>query len=160
MVSRTSSFAVVRTSLLATLLAAPLAFGAVQPWAWGAMAVAAFLLLLFLSFASARQGRIRILWSPLYIPVGFIFLLGMIQFAGHLTMDFIATREGLLKLSTDLILFFLAGQLFAAQSPGPILGNDRELSGGLQRREEHNIDILSSPRLRWTLVLYTSLLAL
>src|ERR1035441_1855744 len=80
-VSRASTFALVRTSLLATLLAAPLAFGAVQPWAWGAMAVAAFLLLLFWSFASAHQGRIRILWSPLYIPAGFIFLLGMLPFA-------------------------------------------------------------------------------
>ena len=48
---RAPSFALVRTSLIATLLAAPLAFGAVQPWAWGALAVAAF----FLLFA----GRLR-----------------------------------------------------------------------------------------------------
>src|ERR1017187_8026493 len=123
-VSRTSSFAVVRTSLLATLLAAPLAFGAVQPWAWGTMAVVAFLLLLFWAITNVRQGRIKILWSPLYLPAGFIFLLGMIQFSGHLTIDSIATREALLKLSTDLILFFLAGQLFAVQSPGPPFVND------------------------------------
>ena len=44
----TSSYALVRTSLIATLLAAPLAFGAVQAWAWGALAVVAFLLLLLL----------------------------------------------------------------------------------------------------------------
>ena len=62
--------------LIATLLAAPLAFGAVQAWAWGALAVAAFLLLLFWSIAGARQGRLRILWSPLYLPAGFFFLLG------------------------------------------------------------------------------------
>ena len=119
--SRAPSFALVRTSLIATLLAAPLAFGAVQAWAWGALAVVAFLLLLFWSIASVRQGSLKILWSPLYLPAGLFFLLAMIQFAGHLTMDSIATREALLKLSTDLILFFLAGQFFSA----PALENGR-----------------------------------
>jgi O-antigen ligase len=107
-------YALARTSLLATLLAAPLAFGAVQEWAWGMMAVVAFLLFLLWSIAGAQQGRLRIFWSPLYLPAGLFFLLGMIQFAGHFTMDRIATRESLLKLSTDLMLFFLAGQLFSS----------------------------------------------
>ncbi len=44
--SRAASFVGVRTSLLVVLLAAPLAIGAVQPWAWGTMAVTAFLLFL------------------------------------------------------------------------------------------------------------------
>jgi O-antigen ligase len=113
---RPPSCALARTSLIATLLAAPLAFGAVQEWAWGTMAVVAFLLLLFWSIAGAQQGGLRILWSPLYLPAGAFFLLGMIQFAGHLTMDPIATREALVKLATDLILFFLAGQLFSTAS--------------------------------------------
>jgi hypothetical protein len=65
-------------------------------------------------FRACAQGRLKILWSPLYVPAGFLFLLGMIQFAGHLTMDSMATREALVKLSTDLILFFLAGQIFSA----------------------------------------------
>ena len=77
---RPPSYALARTSLIVTLLAAPLAFGAVQEWAWGAMAVVAFLLLLFWSIAGARQGGLRILWSPLYLPAGLFFLLGMIQF--------------------------------------------------------------------------------
>src|ERR1035437_5452511 len=125
--SRAPSFALVRISLLATLFAAPLALGAVQAWAWGTMAVAAFFLLLFWSIASVRQGRIRILWSPLYVPAGLIFLLGVIQFSGHLTMDSLATREAMLKLSTDLILFFLAGQVFSAQVKPLHFLNDREL---------------------------------
>jgi O-antigen ligase len=158
--SRAPSFALVRISLLATLFAAPLTIGAVQPWAWGAMAVAAFFLLLFWSFASARQGRIRVLWSPLYLPAGFMFLLGMIQFTRHITMDPFATREAMLKLSTDIILFFLAGQLFSAQSSGPFFVNDRELRGGRRRSEAPETDFLFSPRLRWTLLLYTFLLAL
>ena len=78
----------------------------------------AFLLLLFWSIAGVRQGSLKILWSPLYLPAGLFFLLGMIQFAGRLTMDPIATREALLKLSTDLIFFFLAGQLFCAPASG------------------------------------------
>jgi polysaccharide export outer membrane protein len=102
--------------LLATLLAAPLAFGAVQEWAWGAMAVGAFLMLLLWSIAGARQGHLKILWSPLYVPTLLFLLLGTIQFSAHRTLDPIATRESLLKLSTALIFFFLAGQLLAIRA--------------------------------------------
>jgi O-antigen ligase len=145
---------------MATLLAAPLAFGAVQEWAWGAMAVVAFLLLLFWSIAGVRQGGLKILWSPLYLPAGLFFLVGMVQFAGHLTMDPIATRESLLKLSTDLILFFLAGQFFSA----PASARARLFTGGTRsdmlRPAGVEGDILSASPLRWTIVLYTFLLAL
>ena len=103
--------------MLTVLLAAPLAFGAVQPAAWGALAVAAFLLFLLWAGAGARQGTLRLLWSPLYLPAGFFFLLGIIQYAAHLTMDAMGTREALLKLATDLVFFFLALQLCAA-APG------------------------------------------
>jgi O-antigen ligase len=109
-----STHALVRASLIAVLLAAPLAFGAVQPWAWGALAVLAFSLFLIWSIAGTRQGGLRIYWSPLYVPAGLFFLLVTLQFAGHLTMDRLATRESLLKLATDLIFFFLAHQLFSA----------------------------------------------
>jgi O-antigen ligase len=154
------AYALIRTSLIATLLAAPLAFGAVQEWAWGALAVVAFLLLLFWSIAGARQGGMRIFWSPLYLPAGLFFLLGMIQFAGHLTMDPIATRESLLKLSTDLILFFLAGQLFSAPASAREPFAERWARGGTQHRGGTGSDILSAPGLRWTLVVYTFVVAL
>jgi len=108
--------------LLAILLAAPLAFGAVQEWAWGAMAVGAFFALLFWSIAGARKGNLKILWSPLYLPALLFLLLGAIQFFVYRTLDPIATRESLLKLVTDLIFFFLAGQLLAA-------GGERKLRG-------------------------------
>ena len=158
---RPPSYALVRTSLIATLLAAPLAFGAVQEWAWGAMAVVAFLLLLFWSIAGVRQGGLKILWSPLYLPAGFFFLLGMIQFAGHLTMDPIATREALLKLSTDLILFFLAGQFFNALASASEPLAEKWASGrhGLAAGERE-ATFCPLPLLRWTLVVYTFLLAL
>ena len=160
LVPRPPSYAVARASLLATLLAAPLVFGAVQEWAWGALAVVAFLLLVFWSIANARQGSLKIFWSPLYVPAVLFFLLGTIQLAGHLTMDRIATREALLKLSTDLILFFLAGQFFipSAAARAPLTRSGTRSDAG--RNGEAGSDILSSPALRWTIVVYTFLLAL
>ena len=157
---RAPSFALVRTSLIATLLAAPLAFGAVQPWAWGALAVAAFFLLLFWSIASVRRGSLKILWSPLYFPAGLFFLLATIQFAGHLTMDSMATREALLKLSTDLIFFFLAVQFFNTPALEKGQVPKSPIRGGPPRVERENSDILSNSLLRWTLVAYTFLLGL
>ena len=157
---RWPSYALIRASLIATLLAAPLAFGAVQEWAWGAMAVVAFLLLLFWSIAGVRQGSLKILWSPLYLPAGLFFLVGMVQFAGHLTMDPIATREALLKLSTDLILFFLAGQFFSAPDSISARLSRSGTRSDTPRTDGAGGDILSASPLRWTIVAYTFLLAL
>jgi O-antigen ligase len=154
------SYALARTSLIATLLAAPLAFGVVQEWAWGALAVMAFSLFLLWSIDGVRQGRLRIFWSPLYLPAGLFFLLGMIQFAGHLTMDRTATRESLLKLSTDLIFFFLAGQLFcgpASEPPPLIAGATRGVEVRVAREKN---DILSACPVRFVIVAYTFSLAL
>ena len=158
--SRAPSFPLMRTWLIATLLAAPLAFGAVQAWAWGVLAVLAFLLLLCWSIASVRQGGLRIYWSPLYLPAGAFFLLGIIQFAGRLTMDSIATREALLKLSTDLILFFMAGQLFSASASARTFRAGGATSAETPRSARAQGSILSAPPLRWAIVVYTFLLAL
>ena len=103
-----------RTLLFATLLAAPLAYGAVQGWAWASLAGLASVLLFLWGFGCVEQGALRIAWSPLYLPALLFLLLGTIQFFTHRTLDPIATRESLLKLVTDLIFFFLAGQLLAA----------------------------------------------
>jgi O-antigen ligase len=74
--------------------------------------------LLFLwGLGCVQQGRIKIVWSPLYLPALLFLLLGTIQFFAHHTLDAIATRESLLKLLTDLILFFLATELLASGSP-------------------------------------------
>ena len=156
---RAASFALVRTSLLVVLLAAPVAIGAVQPWAWGALSLSTFLLFFAWSIASARQSSVKIRWSPLYVPAGFIFLLGIIQFTGRLTMDRIATREALLKLSTDIILFFVAAQLFSGQSSRR-LSDIRNPRHEVARHQRAQPSFLSSPAFRWTLVVYTFLLSL
>jgi O-antigen ligase len=108
------------------------------------MAVVAFFLLLGWSRAGMRQRSVKITWSPLYLPAGCFFLIGTIQFAARLTMDPIGTREALLKLSTDLILFFLAVQLFGVRpnGVGPQVGAEGDRV------------------LRWTILAYTFVLAL
>jgi len=106
-------FSATRGLLVLTLLAAPLAFGAVEPWAWAALYVLAFLLLICWAMGSVRQGTLRIIWSPLYLPAALFLILGAVQYFGHLTLDPYGTREALIALAADGILFFLAVQLFA-----------------------------------------------
>jgi hypothetical protein len=162
-------FAVTRALLVTTLLAAPLPFGAVQEWAWGTLAVLAFLLLLLWSIGSAQQGALSVVWSPLCMPAGLFFLLGMIQFSGHLTLDPIATRESLLKLATDLILLFLALQLFGAPAERATLCSSGHSREGASPRLPQNSAPEAAVRgaagssvrtLGWTIVVYSFILSL
>lgn len=104
--------------LIATLLAAPLPFGAVQPWAWASLLLLVLLSLLLWAVGSVQQGVLRIVWSPLYLPAGLFLALGVLQYFGSFTLDRYSTRDSVLSLAADLIVFFLAGQLFATGSPG------------------------------------------
>ena len=99
--------------LLVTLFAAPLAFGAVQPWAWATLAMVALLSFAWWAVASVRQGVVRIVWPPLYLAPLAMLALGAAQLFSHSTLDPIATRESLLKLASALIFFFLAAQLLS-----------------------------------------------
>ena len=108
--------AVTRTLVTATLFGAPLAFGAVLPWAWATLSVLASFSLLLWAVGGVRRGAVRIHWSPLYLPALLFLVLGAIQYFGYFTVDRVGTREAALKLATDLILFFLAGQLWANSS--------------------------------------------
>jgi O-antigen ligase len=106
------AFSAARFLLLAALLAAPLAFGAVQPWAWASLAFAALLALLLWAAGNILQGELRMVWSPLYVPAALFLLLAAVQHAGRFTFDPMATREALVKLAAYLIFFFLTAQLF------------------------------------------------
>jgi len=106
-----------RIGLVALLCAAPLAFGAVQVWAWSALAVVSVGLLFFWGIGCACQKALTIRWSPLYAPALLFLLLCVIQFLVGLSLDKVGTREALIKLTTYLLLFFLGGQLFATASP-------------------------------------------
>jgi O-antigen ligase len=106
-----------RVALVATLTLATLAFGAVQAWSWGLMTVLAAATLLLWAWAAAGRGLVRIAWTPLYVPAAVFLLVGFVQFAGHFTADLAATRESLVKLVADLLIFFLACQLWVSASP-------------------------------------------
>jgi len=103
---------VARILLVAALLGAPLAFGAVVPWAWVALGLVASVALFLWAQGSIRQGEVKLVWSPLYIPLAIFFLLGVAQYAARLTLDTSETRQALVLLATDLVFFFLAAQLF------------------------------------------------
>jgi O-antigen ligase len=102
-----------RVGLLAAAFAAPLAFGAVQTWAWTTLLVVGLLLLFTWAAGCAQQRAVKLFWSPLYIPGTLFLLLGVVQFFAHLTADAFATRQSLLGFATGFIYFFLAGQVFA-----------------------------------------------
>jgi O-antigen ligase len=84
----------------------------------------------------------------------------MIQFAGRLTMDPVATREALLKLSTDIILFFLAGQLCMTRDSDRARREGSGTRRALPGSRAPGTEILSATALRWTLLLYGFFLAL
>jgi O-antigen ligase len=117
--SDTPAWATARVVLVATLVLASVAFGAVQAWAWGAMIVLAAVAVVLWGFGTARQDTIRVAWTPLYVPAGAFLLLGCAQHFAQATADPISTRESLTKLAADLIVFFLATQLWSAGS-GPL----------------------------------------
>jgi len=109
-------FSRARVLLIATLLASPFAFGAVEAWAWAALYILSFAGLAFWAIGNVRRRAVRIIWSPLYVPATLFLLLGVVQYLGHLTVNSSETREALIKLITDVVLFFLAGQLFGEVS--------------------------------------------
>lgn len=110
------SLRVARILLVFMLMAAPLAFGAVQTWAWASLALIAALLLILWAVGCLQRRTVTIYWSALYIPAALFLLLGIGQLAGHLTLDPFETREALVQFGSDLVFFFLAGQLWADAS--------------------------------------------
>jgi len=106
-----------RTILIATLFLGALAFGAVQAWAWALTSILAAGSLLLGAWPAVERGRARIRWSPLYLPAVIFLLIGILQFELGLSADGVATREALVKLSTDIVIFVLACQLWQDSSP-------------------------------------------
>lgn len=105
-------------SFATLLFLAPLAFGAVEPAAWGAISVATAALLAFWANHIARSREAAIHISPLYILGLLFFALAAFQLLDNRSLDPFSTRESLLKLGADLGLFFLAGQLWSQARSG------------------------------------------
>ena len=107
------AFSLARLLLVAALVGAPWAFGAVVTWAWMALGFVACLAVLLWAVGSVQQGALKLVWSPLYLPVALFFLLGLVQYLARLTLDRAETRQALVLLAADVVFFFLAIQLFA-----------------------------------------------
>ena len=111
-----SVWASARVMLVGLLMIAPLLFGAVQSWAWGGITALAVALLLLWGIGSTQRGAIRVLWSPLVIPIVATAILAATQMVGGASQDYIATREAFIKLITYGILFFITQQLYLSAS--------------------------------------------
>jgi O-antigen ligase len=107
------ALSIARILLVATLVGAPWAFGAVGTWAWVSLGLVACLALFLWALGSVQQGALKFIWSPLYIPLAMFFLLGLAQYGARLTFDTSETREALVLLAADVIFFFLTVQLFS-----------------------------------------------
>jgi hypothetical protein len=106
------TFSVARMLLGLTLMAAPLPFGAVYTWAWASLTILTLLVLILWMAGSIQDGRLRIGYFSVYLPLALFLVLGLIQLSFHLTLNPIATKESLLKLATYFVLFFVVIQLF------------------------------------------------
>jgi hypothetical protein len=110
-----------RVLLIGTICAAPWAFGAVQSWAWGSLMVLSLLALILWAGGCAHRGVLKISWSPLYWPFLAFLILAAVQLLAGFTADHGATREAVLKIVTNLVFFFLAGQLLTHPDNGRTL---------------------------------------
>jgi O-antigen ligase len=112
------AFSIARILLVATLMCAPLAFGAVNSWAWMALGLAACVVLFLWAAGGVQERVLNLIWSPLYIPLAMFFLLGLAQYCSRHTVDRYETRQALVLLATDIAFFFVTVQLFGEVSRG------------------------------------------
>ncbi len=115
-------FAAARLLLLGLLLAAPLAFGAVEPWAWGTLIVMAALVMVCWAFGCLREKRITLLRTPLYIPALMFAAIGILQSTTGSTLNPIGTRDDLVLYAAYFIIFAISATLFAKASAQYWLG--------------------------------------
>jgi O-antigen ligase len=111
-----SPSSIARVLLLASLMGAPWAFGGVITWAWIALGLVASTALFLWAAGNVQQGTLKLIWSPLYVPLLMFFLYGFLQYRFKLTLDASETREALVLLAADVIFFFLSIQLFSTAS--------------------------------------------
>ncbi|GEM_PF-194165 len=112
-------FAAARFLILLILFLSPLAFGAVEPWAWGIIGLASICSFMLWGLGNLRRDLLRVTWTPLY-SIGILFLLfAGVQYFFHLTEDRAGTWESILKFATDFLIFFLASQVWGTGAKHP-----------------------------------------
>jgi O-antigen ligase len=116
-------FSAARVCLVSLLLAAPLAFGAVQPWA--SAALIGLVVLAFFCWAAgcARLQSILVAWTPLYVPALLFLALAVVQLMSGRTADPTGARDSIIVYCAYILLFALTATLFAnTQRPWNLLG--------------------------------------
>jgi O-antigen ligase len=105
-----------RLLLIVLLMALPLAFGSVQPWAWAALIVCTFFTTLLWTAGCVTARQLSVSWTPLYFPLLLLLLVIVVQRIWNVTFDPISARESGVKLLAYVILFFLSRELFGRAS--------------------------------------------
>jgi O-antigen ligase len=106
-------FSAARACLICLLLAAPLAFGAVQPWAWASLIGLVVLALFCWAGGCVGMQKIALAWTPLYVPALLFLALAAGQLLTGRTADPTGARDSILLYGAYVLLFALAATLFA-----------------------------------------------
>jgi len=106
------AYTAARVLLIGLLIGAPVMFGATEVWAWVSLGILTCLALLLWVIGSLRLPTLHLIWSPLYIPIASFIALAFLQYWAGFTLDRSETREALVLMCADVVLFFLAVQLF------------------------------------------------
>ncbi len=106
-------FRAAQSIVVFTMLAAPLAFGAVQPWASAAIVALAVLALFCWALGCVRIHSVVLARTHLYVPALLFLAFALGQLLGGRSLNTIATRDALILGCAYFILFVLAATLFS-----------------------------------------------
>jgi O-antigen ligase len=101
-----------RIGICALVVFGVAAHGAVEDWARAVLEIGAAVLFLAWAGRVYLTKESQVILSPLLLPLGFLFLLGLAQWVFHRTASAYATRMELQLLLADILILFLAGQAF------------------------------------------------
>jgi O-antigen ligase len=105
-----------RVLLFAAAFAGPLAFGAVEPWAWALLDLSLIAVFVLWMLAALRARMLTIVWSPFYIVAALFIQLGLWQVLSYSTFNSIATRNSIVMLCSEVIGLFTVVQLVSDTS--------------------------------------------
>jgi O-antigen ligase len=136
-------------SLTAILLFAPLAFGAVEPWAVFVLQFCACMLFCGWMFRQVRAGRITIRWNPVFLPMAGFGALALIQLAPGISAYRHATYSALLLYAAYGLICFLLTQFLERTSHLRKLGLIFSVYGALMAMFAVLQSLSSSGKLYW-----------